>query len=990
VLVWRGAHDLMREVGERVGCISTRAERGDRGRRGLVKRRYFRRFAGRFSNTLVKSLVLATALVVVAMLGFNFSSHQTASAGTSVASPRSDSREMSDMVMPTASSDFPDAPVLVPEGWSATASSQAAGHSADDVLNGMSDAYWQSRTSATLPQSVTIDMGVSQEVSALSYEPRHGSEPKGAIGQFAVRVSTDGKHFGAPIATGIWQNTTGVKTIGFAPVSARWVRLTALTYAAGSGSSVTASSLTLYGVPQEEATLDSETSADISTNPGVVGQWGATIGFPLVPVAAALLPDNQLLTWSSNSDESFAPEGTANWTNTAVLNLNTGKVTQLKVTNTDHNMFCPGVAILANGEIIVTGGDTDAATSIYNPATDSWTAGSPMNIPRGYNGMTLLSNGQAFTLGGSWSGGYGGKSAEVWSPSAGWRVLTGVPENPMLTQKTASQLDDSYGWFIATSNGEVLQAGPSQEMHWITTTGAGTITDAGLRGTSPIETEGNAVYYDTNQILTLGGSATFTGTDATSDPATRQANVISISGGTAQVTSTGSMHYPRIYSNSVVLPNNQVLVVGGQTSGWTFHDTNSVLNPELWNPTTGTFSVMAPEAEPRNYHSVAVLLPNGQVFSGGGGLCGSCKTNHEDGQIYSPPYLFNADGTPAVQPTIASAPSTATDGQTITVTTGSPVSSFSMVRYGESTHAADDDQRCIPLQIVSSSGDTYQLAIPSDPGVALPGPYMLFAIDSSGTPSVSTTLMVSNLGSGGAGNGYSQSVLSNNPAIYWPLNDASGPTASDLSGNGDTGTYSGSGVTYGASSPVEGGTVGGVTFDGSSGQIRASQEISDPSTYSESMWFQSTTDAGGYLMSFVSPSSKGASTDDHQVWMNDDGQLAVRGSPAAGLSNSSPDAYNDGNWHYVVAVANSQDIFLYVDGQLVAESKAQLPKDGMGRWVVGYGSPTNTMSPPSSDYFAGTVSDAAFSDFDLQLSQIQSQYEASSAGGGDIRARHPV
>ena len=99
----------------------------------------------------------------------------------------------------------------------------------------------------------------------------------------------------------------------------------------------------------------------------------------------------------------------------------------MDVSNTDHNMFCPGVAILPNGEIIVTGGDTDDATSIYNPTTDSWSKGPPMNIPRGYNGMTLLSNGQAFTMGGSWSGGFGGKYAEVWSPTAGWRVLTGRP-----------------------------------------------------------------------------------------------------------------------------------------------------------------------------------------------------------------------------------------------------------------------------------------------------------------------------------------------------------------------------------------------------------------------------------------------------------------------------------------------------------------------------------------------------------------------------------
>ena len=253
-----------------------------------------------------------------------------------------------------------------------------------------------------------------------------------------------------------------------------------------------------------------------------------------------------------------------------------------------------------------------------------------------------------------------------------------------------------------------------------------------------------------------------------------------------------------------------------------------MLNPELWDPTTGQFHVMAPEAEPRNYHSVAVLLPNGQVFSGGGGLCGTgCEANHADGQIYSPPYLFNPDGTPATQPTITSAPTSATDGQTITVTTDSPVSSFSMVRYGESTHAADDDQRRIPLSIVSSSGDTYQLAIPSDPGIALPGPYMLFAMNASGTPSVSTTIMVSNVPAP-ANNNYSQTVVSNGPAIYWPLNDASGPTASDLSGNEDTGIYSTAGVTYGSSSPVESVGGEGVTLDGSSGDIKASQEIHDP------------------------------------------------------------------------------------------------------------------------------------------------------------------
>ena len=35
------------------------------------------------------------------------------------------------------------------------------------------------------------------------------------------------------------------------------------------------------------------------------GSWGAPIGFPLVPVAAAMLPNGKILTWSSYQPDSF-------------------------------------------------------------------------------------------------------------------------------------------------------------------------------------------------------------------------------------------------------------------------------------------------------------------------------------------------------------------------------------------------------------------------------------------------------------------------------------------------------------------------------------------------------------------------------------------------------------------------------------------------------------------------------------------------------------
>ena len=196
------------------------------------------------------------------------------------------------------------------------------------------------------------------------------------------------------------------------------------------------------------------------------------------------------------------------------------------------------------------------------------------------------------------------------------------------------------------------------------------------------------------------------------------------------------MAYPRAFVNSVVLPTGEILVVGGQTLPVPFSDDNAILIPELWNPTTQTFRQLAPMQTPRVYHSVALLMPDGRVFVGGGGQCGQgCPANHPDAEIFSPPYLFNPDGTAASRPAISSSPSSGSYGQAVTVKTNAKVSSFVLMRLPSVTHTVDNDQRRVPLQIHSSSGNSYVLSLPPDPGTAPPGPYMLFAINSNGVPS---------------------------------------------------------------------------------------------------------------------------------------------------------------------------------------------------------------------------------------------------------------
>ena len=613
-------------------------------------------------------------------------------------------------------------PTLPRTGWTVTADSAASGNPAANVLDGNTATYWHTvwgTGAPALPHNLVIDMKANKTVSGLTYLPRQDTSNNGNIGNYRVELSTTGTSWGTPVATGTFADTKAVKTVTFTAATARYVRLTALTEAGGRGVWSSGSEINILGPG--------------GTPTPVRGQWGATIGFPLVPGSAAVLPNGKVLTWSANAAMSFGGSGQ---TVTATYTPSAGTVTQRTVTNTGHDMFCPGISYLADGRILVSGGDDAGKSSLYTSGTDAWTTGPAMAITRAYQSTATLSDGRVFAIGGSWRGGKGGKDGEIWSPTTGWTKLAGAPVAPMLTADVAGVYrSDNHAWLFGWSGGRVLQAGPSKAMNWYGTTGTGSVTAAGTRAADPDAMNGTAVMYDTGKILTLGGSPNYENTAATTN-----AHVITISG-TSTVTTrkVASMAYARAYHNSVVLPDGKVFVHGGQAMPKPFSDTTAALSPELWDPATETFTTMAASAVPRTYHSVALLLPDGRVFVGGGGMCGTCTTNHPNGEIFTPPNLLNADGTLAARPSITSAPTTAAHGTNITVATDRAVSRFALVRMGTATHTVNTDQRRISLASTATAGG-YTVSIPADQGVALPGYYMLFALDANGVPSVSRTI----------------------------------------------------------------------------------------------------------------------------------------------------------------------------------------------------------------------------------------------------------
>ncbi|MFT5847916.1 discoidin domain-containing protein [Psychroserpens sp.] len=518
-----------------------------------------------------------------------------------------------------------------------------------------------------------------------------------------------------------------------------------------------------------------------SQNPQVLGQWSDPIPFDVVPVAVANLPDGRLLTWSSKYHDDFG--GADGFTFTQIFDPSIGldgAVLPRTVTNTNHDMFCPGINNLADGRILATGGSSSEKATIYNPNTETWISVEDMNIPRGYQGAVTLSDGSAFTIGGSWSGGQGNKDAEIWTEELGWRLLTGL-ENEILwnTDDFNSEPQgvyrlDNHAWLFAGPNGKIFHAGPGETMHWLDVSGDGSFQVVGNRGDDVLSQNGGAVMFDIGKILKYGGSTTYSQGTVSSD----NAYVIDINNeNNVTVTPTSNAaEQGRIYTSGVALPNGEVLILGGMETSVPFSDTGAHLSAEMYNPGTNLFTTLASMQIPRTYHSSGILLNDGRVFMGGGGLCGNCgDLNHLDAEIYSPPYLFNTDGDLAVRPSL-SAPDATYYERTFPVVASPDVTEFVFMRFSSATHSVNNEQRRVPVTFTGSNGN-YQINMPNA-NLMPPGYYMLFAINADGVPSMSEAVLVGSADS---------RIMEDNLLVEFDFFEGNGSLINDTSGNSNNG-----------------------------------------------------------------------------------------------------------------------------------------------------------------------------------------------------------
>jgi hypothetical protein len=236
----------------------------------------------------------------------------------------------------------------------------------------------------------------------------------------------------------------------------------------------------------------------------------------------------------------------------------------------------------------------------------SWSITGNMGPQRAFFTATVLNNGEVLVAGGRNRLQYGLASAELYNPSAGTFTSTGNLNNGR-ANFTATLLDNGK---VLIAGGDIYVWMPTGTQHFCLSsaelydpsTGKFTLTGSMHAPRCGYIAAGfTATRLDNGQVLIAGGS------DSTGlVPA---AELYDPSSGTFSL--TGSLITPRVGHTATLLPTGEVLIAGGAANA------NYLASAELFNPSTGTFILTGSMKTTRQFFT-ATLLTNGEVLVAGG------------------------------------------------------------------------------------------------------------------------------------------------------------------------------------------------------------------------------------------------------------------------------------------------------------------------------------------------------------------------------------
>jgi hypothetical protein len=553
-------------------------------------------------------------------------------------------------------------------------------------------ATFKSQASVTGPNVSMTSPAPNATVSANSTVSATTSDLNSSVTgvQFLLDGSNLGARVTAPPYSLTWNTTTA--TMGVHTLSA--------TVFDSAGLSANAAPITV--------------TVDNSGNAAIVGSWSAPVTIPTVAVNLLLLKNNTLMFYEDGSSATV-------WDYVA------NKFTSVPTTT---DLFCSGHALMADGRVLAVGGYGQSSSmigianaEIFDPSSNTWAAVPPMAFRRWYPTATTLSDGRILvTAGWQTTNHTNAGIPEIYDPVANtWTQLTNA-NNPFETYPFMFLLSD--GRIIHTGGTEVATNTDVLDINAQTWT----VLD------SRIVDGGSATMYSPGKILKAGSAADSQSTG----PSSNTAFFLDTTQSSATWQQVPSMAYPRSFLNLTTLPDGTVLATGGETDKNGGNINNAVYAAELWSPQTQTWTTVASMHTPREYHSTALLLPDGRVLQSGMGADFGNVPDEMSAEFYSPPYLFKG-----ARPTITQAPAQIHFATNFFVATpdAATITSAVLIRTGAVTHFFDQNTRFVPMTFQRAAGGI-TLTAPPNGFQAPPGYYMLFLVNSSGVPSVAPIIQL--------------------------------------------------------------------------------------------------------------------------------------------------------------------------------------------------------------------------------------------------------
>jgi hypothetical protein len=324
---------------------------------------------------------------------------------------------------------------------------------------------------------------------------------------------------------------------------------------------------------------------------------------PINPIHAALLHNGKILVVAGSGNcvpgqpgcpspagPPFGPSQTPQ-AGALVLDPGTGTMSGLTI---QWDMFCNSMTQLADGRVLIDGGTLtyqflgSPKSSIFDPATNTFTDQPNMANGRWYPTVTLLSDGRVMTFSGLDDlTGATNTTVEFFTVGSGWSQEYVAPWTPPL-----------YPRMHLLPNGNVFYSGPSPTSSIFNPSTASWTLNVATTNYPYTRTYGSSVLlplrptnnYDP-KVMILGGNS----------PATNTTEIIDLGASSPKWVTGPNMSQPRIEMDAVLLPTGKVLALGGS-----YNDedaTTASLNADLYDPATNTFSSAGTNAYPRLYHT---------------------------------------------------------------------------------------------------------------------------------------------------------------------------------------------------------------------------------------------------------------------------------------------------------------------------------------------------------------------------------------------------